>query len=122
MAGIPLEHDDRCTMNLICFTIKSMGLMSVPTALPNELFRLMTTEMVDTVLLDHQMSDTDRLIILRTIKAHPKLHYLPVMMLTAGKDPKILSDSFESGAFVFINKPLNEVKTKFGRKKYNKIF
>ncbi len=59
----------------------------------------------DLLLLDINMPNMSGLDVLRQVKAHPSLHNLPVVMLTANSQAQMEFDALEGGADDYIVKP-----------------
>jgi CheY-like chemotaxis protein len=58
------------------------------------------------LLLDIRMPKMDGLEVLRRIKADPKLHSIPVIMLTTTNDPREIRESYDLGCNCYITKPI----------------
>lgn len=74
---------------------------------PDALARLETRDLPDLVLLDVVMPDMDGFMVCRKLKADPRTHDLPVIIITSRDDPASEIAALESGANDFIPKPLN---------------
>ena len=59
----------------------------------------------DLVLLDVMLPELDGFEVCRQIKNHPKTRHIPVIMLTARKNPEDLSHAKQVGADHYITKP-----------------
>ncbi|HEY0257495.1 MAG TPA: response regulator [Candidatus Methylacidiphilales bacterium] len=59
------------------------------------------------VLLDIRMPKVDGVEVLRQIKADPKLHKLPIIMLTTTEDPREVTRCHELGCNVYLQKPVD---------------
>jgi len=66
----------------------------------------------DLMLLDLGMPDFDGFEFLRVIKKDPRFIHIPVIILSASKDPKEIFKSYKLGANCFIHKPNNITKFK----------
>jgi|GEM_PF-3631416 len=108
MAKILLVDDNQSTLQLISLIIERMGHSTVLTTAPGKVLQILAKEKVDLIILDYHMPKIDGLILLRLLKAHPRYHSLPVIMLTTDTDMHLLENSFKAGAVDFINKPLNK--------------
>ena len=64
---------------------------------------------IDAILMDLVLPDIDGIEAIRRIKAEPRLHDVPVLMVTAEKDVAILRTAFEAGASDYLTKPINEI-------------
>ncbi len=59
------------------------------------------------VLLDIRMPKVDGVSVLQQIKADPKLHKLPVIMLTTTDDPREVDRCHQLGCNVYVHKPVS---------------
>lgn len=66
-------------------------------------------ERVDVVLLDVMMPGMDGFEACKRIKANPKTHHIPVVMVTALDQPSDKIQGLESGADDFLTKPVDDV-------------
>ena len=67
------------------------------------------TERVDVVLLDVMMPGMDGYETCRRIKANPKTHHLPVIMVTALDQPSDRVQGLEAGADDYLTKPVDDI-------------
>lgn len=63
---------------------------------------------IDIVLLDVMMPDMDGFEVCRRLKANPKTHHLPVLMVTALDQPSDRVRGLEVGADDFLTKPVDD--------------
>ena len=66
-------------------------------------------ERVDVVLLDVMMPGMDGFEACRRLKANPKTHHIPVVMVTALDQPSDKVRGLESGADDFLTKPVDDI-------------
>ncbi len=59
------------------------------------------------VLLDLKMPKVDGHEVLRTIRAHPDLRFIPVVMLTSSREESDLCSSYQNGANAYVVKPVD---------------
>ena len=64
---------------------------------------------IDIVLLDVMMPEMDGFEVCRRIKANPKTHHVPVIMITALDQPADKVKGLEAGADDFLTKPVSDV-------------
>src|ERR1700750_2828110 len=63
----------------------------------------------DIVLLDVMMPEMDGFEVCRRLKANPKTHHIPVVMVTALDQPSDRVRGLEAGADDFLTKPVSDV-------------
>jgi two-component system cell cycle response regulator len=63
----------------------------------------------DIILLDVMMPDMDGFEVCRRLKANPKTHFIPVVMVTALDSPADRVRGLEAGADDFLTKPVSDV-------------
>ena len=63
----------------------------------------------DIILLDVMMPDMDGFEVCRRLKANPKTHFIPVVMVTALDHPSDRVRGLEAGADDFLTKPVSDV-------------
>ncbi|WP_375450861.1 PleD family two-component system response regulator [uncultured Devosia sp.] len=68
------------------------------------------TSDVDIVLLDVMMPDMDGFEVCKRLKANPKTHHLPVLMVTALDQPSDRVRGLEVGADDFLTKPVDDMQ------------
>jgi diguanylate cyclase (GGDEF) domain len=68
------------------------------------------TENVDIVLLDVMMPEMDGFEVCRRLKANPKTHHLPVLMITALDQPSDRVQGLDAGADDFLSKPVDDTQ------------
>jgi len=62
---------------------------------------------VDLMITDYKMPEMDGLDLLRRVKASPKLHDLPVLVITSFANQAKIDELLENGAFAVLQKPLS---------------
>ena len=67
-------------------------------------------EEVDIILLDVMMPEMDGFEVCRRLKANPKTHHIPVVMVTALDQPSDRIAGLEAGADEFLSKPIDAVQ------------
>ncbi len=68
------------------------------------------TQDVDIVLLDVMMPEMDGFEVCRRLKASPKTHHLPVLMITALDQPSDRVQGLDAGADDFLSKPVDDTQ------------
>lgn len=74
-----------------------------------EALDILAGERVDVVLLDVMMPGMDGFEACRRIKADPKTHHIPVIMVTALDQPADKIQGLENGADDFLTKPVDDI-------------
>jgi DNA-binding response OmpR family regulator len=59
------------------------------------------------MVLDYKMAGMDGMAVMRTLRARPKTHALPVLMLTAMTDEPSTRAGFEAGVTDYVTKPFS---------------
>jgi two-component system, cell cycle response regulator len=65
---------------------------------------------IDIILLDVMMPEMDGFEVCRRLKANPKTHHIPVLMITALDQPSDRVQGLEAGADDFLTKPVDDVQ------------
>jgi len=68
------------------------------------------TQEVDIVLLDVMMPEMDGFEVCRRLKADPRTHHLPVLMITALDQPSDRVQGLDAGADDFLSKPVDDTQ------------
>jgi len=75
----------------------------------------------DIILLDIFMPGTDGFEVCRYIKENDNTRDIPIVFITAGHDPEVLSKAFELGAVDFIKKPFDPIEVNARLKTHLKL-
>ncbi len=75
-----------------------------------EALEICATQEVDIILLDVMMPGMDGFEVCRRLKADPKTHHIPVVMVTALDQPSDRIAGLEAGADEFLSKPIDAVQ------------
>ena len=109
MARILIIDDDSRVIQQLTELVTSMGHQPQSSMYPAYLFQILQKQPTDLILLDIFMPDVNGLSLLKDLKSHESHRHLPVIMLTGDTDKQLLTECFDSGAFDFVNKPINEL-------------
>jgi two-component system, chemotaxis family, chemotaxis protein CheY len=72
----------------------------------NAALSILRESAVDMVIADVRMDPMDGITFLRQVRANPKTHDLPVILLTCDRDAELRRRGLEAGASAFIQKPV----------------
>ncbi|MBC7138539.1 MAG: diguanylate cyclase [Defluviimonas sp.] len=110
MAGKILIVDDVAT-NRIVLKVKlaSACYDTLQAANGTEALRLARSARPDLILLDVQLPDMDGIAVCTALKADPLTRAIPVVMVSAFRDPASKLQALEAGVDEFLSKPLDEV-------------
>jgi len=72
-----------------------------------EALRMIGEHMPDLVVLDYKMTGMDGMAVVKTLRAKPETHSLPVLMLTGMTDEPSTRAGFEAGVTDYVTKPFS---------------
>ncbi|MEF3194111.1 MAG: sigma-54 dependent transcriptional regulator [Halothiobacillaceae bacterium] len=100
-----IVDDEPDILTLLAISLRRMGIQPRPAASFHEALSALQQEHFDVCLTDLRLPDGDGLMLVR----HIQQHYpgLPVAVITAHGDMQSAIDALKSGAFDFVNKPLD---------------
>lgn len=106
-ARLMLVDDDPICLAILEQVVRTAGYDSISVASAREALEILRTDSdsVSALLLDRMMPDMDGLMMLREIKADPRLQPIPVIMQTAAADPGEVIEGLEAGAYYYVTKP-----------------
>lgn len=105
--------DEKDILNLIRVSLESAGFRVIRTTKPEEGLKLAYCEKPDLVILDVMMPNLDGIELLRRIRRHPNLMYVPVIVVSARascvEQLRMLQIGFDSDSEIdaFIGKPFS---------------
>ncbi len=104
-ARILVVDDDRLLRQMVRDFLEAAG-FAVSEAVdgPDGLAQAATLQ-PDLILLDVMMPGMDGYTACRTLKAEPPTHAIPVVFLTASRDPHLTRQAFAAGAVACLTKP-----------------
>jgi two-component system, chemotaxis family, chemotaxis protein CheY len=102
-----LVADDDPVMRLLLTTILKQQECEVVVATDGrEAFRILQTDSrFSAAILDMSMPYLEGLDLIRYMRTENRLIRIPIMMITAEQDLKLMTDSFSAGATAFLPKP-----------------
>jgi diguanylate cyclase (GGDEF)-like protein len=99
--------DDPLQLALLGALLKETGFDLVTTTDAVELWEVLDESPPAAVLLDLEMPDVDGLVLCRTIRAEPKWHQLPILVLATRTGASTVEAIFAAGADDYLVKPLD---------------
>lgn len=102
-----LVADDDPVMRLLLTTILKQQECEVVVATDGrEAYRILQTDSrFSATILDMSMPYLEGLDLIRYMRSENRLIRIPIMMITAAQDLKLMTDSFSAGATAFLPKP-----------------
>ena len=102
-----LVADDDPVMRLLLTTILKQQECEVVVATDGrEAYRILQTDSrFSATILDMSMPFLEGLDLIRYMRSENRLIRIPIMMITAAQDLKLMTDSFSAGATAFLPKP-----------------
>jgi two-component system phosphate regulon response regulator PhoB len=99
--------DDADTLTMIVRALEQeQYIVSKATSGP-EALRMIDEHIPDLVVLDYKMTGMDGMAVMKTLRAKPATHALPVLMLTAMADEPSTRAGFEAGVTDYVTKPFS---------------
>jgi len=103
---ILIADDDPIIRHLVATVVKQLGYIPVTVGDGREACRLMKVDAdFKAAILDMSMPYLEGIELIRYMRTEKRLKRIPVMLITAEPDIRLLSDSFSAGATVFLHKP-----------------
>lgn len=108
MAKNVLIVDDSNTNNILLESILlGEGIDSTIAYNGYEALELVKTTRPDLILLDIMMPEIDGLTVFQELQKNDETKLIPVVFITARSDEKLRIEALKSGAYDFIEKPIN---------------
>jgi CheY-like chemotaxis protein len=102
-----IADDDPVIRCLLSAAVTSEGYVAVAVDDGRAAFRMLQSDANFTAaLFDMQMPGLNGIDLIRHMRTERRLQRIPVMLITAENDLKVMSDSFAAGAVAFLSKPL----------------
>jgi CheY-like chemotaxis protein len=102
-----IADDDPVIRRLLSSAVTSAGYTAVVVDDGRAAFRMLQSDADFTAaLFDMRMPGLNGIDLIRHMRTEKRLQRIPVMLMTAEQDLKIMSDSFKAGAVAFLSKPL----------------
>lgn len=98
--------DDPDVLRALQITLQSQGIALTPLRDPTQLLGSLPEDPPDLVVLDIDMPKLNGVDLCRLIRANPRWRTLPVLFLSARRDPQTITRVFRAGADDYISKPI----------------
>jgi CheY-like chemotaxis protein len=103
---ILIADDDPVMRHLLASIVRSEGYDAVVVEDGREAYRVLQSDADFRVgIFDMMMPHLEGLDIIRYMRTEKRLRRIPVMMISAERDLKLMANSFVAGATVFLTKP-----------------
>lgn len=107
---ILVVDDSRDTVDVLCKTLEAHGYVAIPAYGGAEAIQKARTDALDCVLLDLMMPDCNGLKVCQELKSEEVTKNLPVVILTARKEPQDVAQAKAAGADCYLTKPVGPTK------------
>lgn len=102
-----IADDDPVSRRLLSAAVTSEGFTAVVVEDGRAAFRILQSDADFTAaVFDMSMPGLNGIDVIRHMRTERRLQRIPVMLITADQDLKVMSDSFAAGAVAFLSKPL----------------
>ncbi|WP_413167193.1 response regulator [Capilliphycus salinus ALCB114379] len=102
--------DDPITLNHLLQLLPSYGLEVTPLADARLFWETLEKTTPDLVILDLEMPHFNGVELCKTVRTDPSWNALPILFLSARKDPKTVQNIYQAGADDYISKPFAEAE------------
>jgi len=116
---ILIVDDSKDTVEVLCQTLAAHGYTAIPATSGPEALQKARTNVLDCVLLDIMMPGIDGLKVCRELKSEEATRRLPVIILSARKDPEPMAEAKALGADCYLTKPIGPTKLLQAIEKYS---
>jgi CheY-like chemotaxis protein len=102
-----IADDDPVSRRLLSAAVTSEGFTAVVVEDGRGAFRILQSDADFTAaVFEMSMPGLNGIDVIRHMRTERRLQRIPVMLITADQDLKVMSDSFAAGAVAFLSKPL----------------
>jgi len=116
---ILIVDDSKDTVDVLCQTLAAHGYTAIPATSGTEALQKARTDVLDCILLDIMMPGIDGLKVCRELKSEEATKRLPVIILTARKDPEPMAEAQALGVDCYLTKPIGPTKLLQAIEKYS---
>ena len=111
--NLVLLVDDAADVHkLLALYLRPLGLQLVHAHSGKQGLTLADEHRPTLILLDYRLPDLDGMAVLASLKSHPELASIPVMLMTSDNDEETLAKAFSLGAADYVHKPLRVTETR----------
>jgi len=103
---ILIVDDDPVSLGILRKILDPWGFEIVGLREPDRFWQVLTQTLPDLLILDLQMPTYTGIELCRVVRQDPNWEELPILVVTAHPDPKLIEKVFEAGADDFITKPI----------------
>lgn len=101
-----IADDDPAIRHLLSAIVRKEGYVAVEVSDGREAFRILESDAdFRAAIFDITMPYLEGTDLIRYMRTEKRLMRIPVMIVTAEQDPKLLAQSFSAGATAFLSKP-----------------
>ena len=105
--SVLVVDDERDILELVKYNLDKEGYQVTVVATGEDALAAARTKLPDIVILDLMLPGVDGLEVCRRLKADPKTHAIPIVMLTAKGDEADIVTGLELGASDYVTKPFS---------------
>jgi CheY-like chemotaxis protein len=103
---ILIAEDDPSTMQYVSSIVEKEGYKVVKAQNGREAIKILNSDAdFSAAIFDMMMPHLQGIDVIRHMQTEKRLMRIPVIMMTAEKDPRIMPEAFSSGALIFLTKP-----------------
>lgn len=104
--AVLIADDDAAILKLVTAIVQAEGYEAVAANDGKQAYKLLqSNHSIRAVIVDIRMPYIEGTELLRFMRSEDRFANIPVIIMTAGTDPKATSSSFEAGAAAFLSKP-----------------
>ncbi len=117
MGSVLVIDDNRQTADALVQMLKVLGLEARPAYGASPAMTILTHMLPNLVLVDINMPGLSGLEVLAYLRREPRLHRVPVVVITADEQPETRQQALQAGAQGFLVKPitLNDLERELQR-------
>ena len=107
---ILVVDDDRVMVAMLEAQLKARGFHVITAFGGDEAIKLAKLHGagLDAIILDRVMPEVDGLAVVRILKLHPQLRYVPIIMQTGSDTPGQVREGIDAGVFYYLIKPVQD--------------